>query len=179
MRPTKKGRRLSDPSFAETEKLYRRIPSECVGPQDELEPSCIQCSYGKVIKKAPSVIREKYGTAKDALNPLCADGKDVSSFIVFYLLVRNLPKGSLSGENVPYDFYPHHDPEESCYAHTVIACKKADGPSGSYNEPTRPVKNDFKAKFIAALTRAEMPTPPESLLLDLRKYWAACKSPRS
>jgi hypothetical protein len=180
MRPTKQGRRSPDQNFDEAEKLYRRVPRECVGAQNELEPSCVPCSFGKVVESAPSVVREKYGTAADALNSLCAGGRDVSSFIVFYLRVRDLPKGSLSGDNVPYDFYPFHNPLATCYAHTVVACKKAnDRQAGAYKEPTRPVKNDFKAKFVAALKRSETPSLAESLLLEVNKYWAALRSPRS
>ena len=98
---------------------------------------------------------------------------------MFCLKVGDLPKGCLSGDNDLYDFYPYHVPEKTCYAHTVIACKKVDSPPSSYKEPTRSVRNDFKAKFIAALNRADMPTLPESLLLDMGKYWAASKALRT
>jgi hypothetical protein len=180
MRPTKQGWRSPDQHFDETEKLYRRVPRECVGDNNELEPSCVQCSFGKAVESAPSVIREKYGTAADALNPLCAGDKDVSSFVVFYLRVRDLPKGSLSGDNEPYDFYPFHIPLATCYAHTVVGCKKAnDQQGGAYRQPTRPVKNDFRAKFVAALIRAETPSLAQSVLLDVNKYWAAFKRLRS
>jgi len=179
MRPTKSGQRLPDQDFDGDEKLFRRVPAECVGPENELEPSCVQVSFGKTLKSAPSVIRERYGTMRDALHLLCAGEKDVSRFIVFYLKVRDLPKGCLSGTGEKFDFYPNHDPLETCYAHSVIACQKADSPIGSYREPTRPVKNEFKAKFIAALARAEAPTLSESLILDAKKYWAAMQSPRA
>lgn len=179
MRPIKRRKRLPDQRFRQTERLYKRVPPEHLTPEGEIEPSLIQCSFGKKVKSAPSVVRDKYGTPGDTLHRCCAGGNDVSSNVVFYLEVGALPKGILSGDNRSYDFYPFHDPEEDCYSHSVIACKAGNNVAGEYEPPSQAVKNAFKAKFISALQRAEMPSFPQSLILDLKKYLSLLKHSRS
>ena len=172
MRPIKQAQRLPDQNFDSTERLYRRVPPSCIGLDDDVEASCIRCSFGKEIESSPSVVRAKYGTIRDTLSRLCADGKDVSSEVVFWISVKSLPNGVLSGANVPHDFYPFHAPLSDCFAHTVIACRQADSPPGAYKEPSRPVKNEFRAKFAAALERAEIPSLPVAVLQSLKRRWA-------
>ncbi len=161
------------------ERLFRRVPPCCIGPNDEVDAGCIQCSFDRDVKSAPSVIREKYGTVRDTLSRLCADGKDVSSEVVFFLSVQALPKGVLSGTNESHDFYPFHAPEEHCYAHTVIACKRTGAAMGVYREPPRLVKNQFRTQFALALKRAEVPSCPFAMLDSFRKHWHVWFPPRS
>lgn len=177
MRPVKLRQRPLDQEFEGTERLFRRVPPECIGPNDEIDANNIKCSFGKDVESAPSVIREKYGTVRDTLNRLCAGGKNVSSEVVFFLTVQALPKGILSGTNEPHDFYPFHAPLKHCYAHTVISCKKADSPAGAYKVPTRPVKNAFRAKFALALKRAEVPTFFQCLRDCWKKHWSVWLPP--
>ncbi len=172
MRPIKRRHRPLDQGFEGSERLFRRVPPDCIGPNDEIDVNNIKCSFGKDVESAPSVIREKYSTVRDTLNRLCAGSKNVSSEVVFFLTVQALPKSILSGTNEPHDFYPFHAPLKHCYAHTVIACKRADSPAGTYKEPTRPVKNAFRARFALELKRAEVPTFFQSLCGSWKKRWS-------
>ena len=150
MPPKKRGDLPADQSFEVAEELYRRVPRECLSPLGEIVPSQIRCSFGKSIKKSPSVLRSKYGTAWDVLHRDCADGKDVSSHLVFFLTPDELPVGVESGDKELYDFYPFHDPEINCYAHTLIACRKRQNSVGDFDEPTSSVRNKLKALFVWA-----------------------------
>lgn len=174
MGPVKKGSRASDHKFLESEKLYKRIPVEHLS-EGEIDPSLIQCSFDKGVKSAPSVVREKYSCPGDTLHPCCAGGKDVSSQRVYYVEVGELPKGIESGDKKSFDFFPYHQPEEECYAHSVIACRRSGTGAEDYVQPNRLVKNAFKAKLISKLRQADMPTFPRNILCDIRKCVAAMK----
>ena len=179
MRPIGQGHCRADQRFHSSERLFRRVPADCIVGNGEIEPSCIDCSFGRTVDGAPSVIRSKYAAARDALHPNCADGKDVSSLLIYYLEAGELPKDCLDGTGNAYEFYPYHDPLEHCYAHSVIACRRAGNPEELYRQPTRPVKNDFRAKFAAALKPGSVAEFPASLIPDLVKHFAALKCPRS
>ena len=179
MLPTKRGDKGLDQRFNGSEKLYKRVPREHLTPDGEIEPSLIQCSFNRGVKSAPSVLRSKYGTSRDALRRACANGKDVSTQVVFYVIVGALPKQIASGDNRSFDFYPFHDPDDDCYAHTVIACKLAGSADGSYSMPSNAVKNAFKAKLVAALRRATMLPFPIFLIGDMCKMYAAFLAPTS
>lgn len=179
MRPITRGKRTPDQQFGESERLYKRVPREHLSPEGEIEPSLIQCSFNKDVKSAPSVLRGRYATARDALRPGCADGKDVSSQAVFYLKVSALPKQIISGDHRTYNFYPFHDPEESCYAHTVISCRNAESTERVYVRPTNAVRNAFKAKLVSSLRPAAMLPFPLSLLAELKKSVVALRAPQS
>lgn len=149
--PPEKRRQLSaDQTFDPAEMFYRRLPPECLSPLGEVVPSQIRCSFGKIIKKSPSVVRSKYASVEDVLHPDCAGGADVSSHYIFFITTAELPINVDSGNKELYDFYPFHDPEDSCFAHTLIACKKTQSPAGSYDEPTPAVRNVLKAQFVSA-----------------------------
>jgi hypothetical protein len=175
MQPLERGRCAEDQRFGAREKLFRRIPRRSVGPRNEIDPSSIQCSFGKTVDSAPSVLRSRYATAADVLHPLCAGDGDVSEWVVFYLKVKQLPTGIPDGENRPHDFYPHHAPLETCYAHAVVACRRGDEGDGGYRQPSRPVKNSFRAKFAAALKPAFVFPWPISLIFEVKKQWARQK----
>lgn len=153
MPPQKRGSKAPNQVFDEDEKLYRRVPPTCLSPLGEVVPSNIRCSFGDYINKSPSVLRSKYGTAADVIHNDCARGSDVSDHLVFYLIVKELPKSIESGDRVTYDFYPFHDPEDDCYGHSVIACKKSSGPHGTYDKPTQGVRNKLKAQFVSAFQK--------------------------
>ena len=88
-----------------------------------------------------------------------------------------LPKRILSGSDRRYDFYPLHDPEDQCYAHTVVACK-LENHNHEYVEPTQSVKNQFKALFVASLRPAKKPILPILVFLELKKYFSVLFAPR-
>jgi hypothetical protein len=102
-------------------------------------------------------VRSKYGTPSDALHRDCAGGKDVSDHLVFYLIVDELPQGIESGAQELYDFYPFHDPEDTCFAHSVIACRKQGSPE-AYDAPTHSVRNKLKAQFVSAFEKNRIHT---------------------
>lgn len=178
MRPAKRGRCKPDQTFDSDESLYRRIPPDGVGPHGELVPSSFQCSFGDEINKSPSVIRSKYGTPRDALHSNCARGNDVSHFHVYYLLVSEIPCTIESGDGRTFNFFPFHDPEDNCYAHTVIGCRTEGAAMGAYSEPTRGVRNKFKAQLIAALKMSRPSVFPRTLMDDARKYLTTCGCPK-
>jgi hypothetical protein len=178
MLPIKRRDKGSDQRFSDSERLYKRVPPEHLTPDGEIEPSLIQCSFGKGVKSAPSVLRSKYGTARDALRSPCANGKDVSAHVVFYVKVAGLPKQIVSGDNKSFDFYPFHDPDDDCYAHTVIACRTGEGGSTDYSMPSNAVKNKFKATLVSALKRAPMLPFPLDFACELRKFYAIRSAPK-
>lgn len=153
MAPLKRGELQADQAFGAEEKLYRRVPPNCLSPQGEVLASNFRCSFENEAKKSPSVLRSKYASAMDVLHRDCAGNQDVSNHLVFYLVVAELPQGVESGTRQLYDFYPLHDPEDDCYAHSVIACRKHDGPVDGYDKPTTQVRNKLKAQFVAAFMR--------------------------
>lgn len=153
MAPQKRGELQPDQVFDAEEKLYRRVPANCLSPQGEVVASNIRCEFKKDVKKSPSVVRSKYGSPTDVLHRDCAGGKDVADHLVFYLVVGELPQRVESGTKQLYDFYPLHEPDDDCFAHTVIACRKDDGSNDGYHEPTTPVRNKLKAQFVAAFIK--------------------------
>jgi len=150
MPPKKRGQLSADQVFDAAERLFRRVPPECLSPMGEVVPSQISCSFGDTINKSPSVVRSKYALPEDVLHADCAGGKDMSGHLIFYLTVEELPDDVESGSKEHFGFYPFHVPEESCFAHTVIACKKTSKPTGYFDEPTSGVRNKLKAKFVSA-----------------------------
>lgn len=104
-------------------------------------------------------MRSKYGNVSDVLHKDCA-GKDVSDNLVFYVIAGELPRKVESGDGDLYDFYPFHEPEDSCYAHSVIACKKR-GSTSDYDKPTQGVRNKLKAHFVSAFMNHRIGVTPE------------------
>lgn len=172
MAPQKTGDLAADQAFDNTERLYHRVPPDRPGPSGEIVPSDIRCEYKKELKKCPSVVRGRYATPEDALHPDCAKGRDVSKFLLFYLVTGELPKGVEAGNGQLYDFYPHHDPEPTCYAHTLISCKRRESAEGEYDPPSTQVRNKLKSHFVAAFqkNRVEIPAePPENPEQDTQR----------
>lgn len=153
MAPKKRGDSQADQSFEPSELLYRRVPPSVISPLGEIEPSLIGCSFGNEVKTSPSVVRSKYSEPEDVLHSDCANGKDVSDHLVFFLTVADLPRGVESGDRDLFDFYPLHVPLNDCYAHSVIACKKQTNPEGDYDKPTTGVRNRLKAQFVSAFEK--------------------------
>jgi hypothetical protein len=157
MPPLKREERAPDQAFDADERLYRRFPPECLSPWGEVVASKIGCSFEDDIESCPSTVRGKYGTPADVLHADCAGGNDVSTQLVAYLISGELPANVKTGqENVVsdkdeyFDFYPFHDPEVNCYAHSVIASRKRTSPPETYDRPTSGVRNKLKAAFVSA-----------------------------
>jgi hypothetical protein len=164
MPPQHTGSLTPDQAFDDAERLYHRVPPDRPGPNGEIVPSDIRCEYKKELKKCPSVVRSRYATPEDALHSDCAGGHDVSKFLLFYLVAGDLPKGVEAGSGQLYDFYPRHDPEPTCYAHTLIACKKRESAQGEYDPPSTHVRNKLKSHFVAAFEKNRIEIEAEPLI---------------
>lgn len=138
--------------FDVDELLYRRIQREELNSKGEVDPTRINgISFNTEVRSAPSVNRGAFSSPEDVINSLCADGKDVSSWLVFYIRVDQLPLGLVSGDGRSFDFIPVHHPLETCGAHSVVACTISSDLNRTYVKPSRAVINDFKVKFATSL----------------------------
>jgi hypothetical protein len=137
--------------FAPAEPLYRRISAaELTG--GEIDPSRFNSvSFDKSIEGAPSVLRGRFAEPRDVLHPHCADGRDVTHFLIYFIFVQDLPDVIKSDDGKEFAFFPSHRPEPTCGAHSVIACCIAGDPARGYSKPTRPVRNQLRAKLAAKL----------------------------
>ena len=161
MVPQTRGGLEADQTFDSAEKLYRRVPPECLSPLGELVPSHISCSFGDSVRKAPSVVRSKYAGPLDVLHSDCANGKDVSGHLVFYVSVSELPSEVEAGNKEIYDFIPLHDPEELCFAHSVISCLRRGNPTAEYQKPTNAVRNKLKDLFVKSFQEQHFTIGPK------------------
>ena len=55
------------------------------------------------------------------------------------------------GPGYPFEFYPIHTPEETCYAHSELWCRRVGSSSSDYEEPPKKVKEALKIKLSLAL----------------------------
>jgi hypothetical protein len=180
MRPIRQGNKGPDQCFSGSERLYKRVPPEQLTLNGEIEPSLIQCSFGKTIPSAPSVVRSKYATVRDVLHPAAADGKNVSNHAVFFLTVDNFPGPFEAGDKRVFRFYAFHEPNTGCYAHSVLACCTLDSEKDIYTQPSTKVRNMFKAQLVAVLNknRASVSVFPNNYIEDLKKVVAAFRAPK-
>lgn len=133
--------------FSPEEPLYRRImESELI--DGEIDPSRFNSiSFDKTMRGAPSVLRAKYAKPFDVLHADCAWGKDRSHDLVDFILVRDLPAHIKSDDGRIFVFYPSHQPERTCGAHSVIASCLADDPAKTYVKPSKSVRYDLRVKL--------------------------------
>ena len=137
--------------FRPEEPLYRRIlASELTN--GEIGPNSLNSvSFDKNVSGAPSVLRGAFARPIDALHSDCAGGKNVSNHLVFFILVRDLPSPIQTPEGNAFEFYPLHKPLPTCGAHSVIASCSAGDPARAYAKPSRPARNDLRAKLAVLL----------------------------
>jgi hypothetical protein len=147
---------LEDQLFDDQEKLFRRVmPSHFVDGRASLAGIKSTVSYPEKSPdlarhvKSPSSVREKYGTAEDARQPHCAEGRqDVSSYGVFSVRVGELPKAVNTESRKIFDFYPFHHPTDTCPGHTLIHCCELGNSSPHYDDPTQDAKNKLRATLF-------------------------------
>jgi len=150
--------------FTADEPLYRRI-MESELTDGEIDPSRFNSvSFDKEVSGAPSVLRGMFATPLDALHPDCADGKDVSQHIVYFILVRNLPTVITSAEGKSFEFYPLHKPTPRCGAHSVIASCLFGDQSKVYAKPSRSVRNALRVKLATQLQSVPDDWPASHLI---------------
>ena len=131
--------------FEPDERLFRRfLPSELV--DGEVTPASLNSMSFDQQEPGPSVVRERFGSACDALHPDCG-GNDASGFVVFSVKVRDVPKGVQSGDGRVFDFFPRHSPTATCGAHSVISCCLAEDALMTYTEPSKSARRNFRVKL--------------------------------
>jgi hypothetical protein len=135
--------------FEPDERLFRRFPPSELVDREITPASLNSMSFDVLEPGAPSVIRERFGTACDALHADCAGGKDVSNFLVFSIKVREVPKGIQSGDGRVFDFFPRHSPMPKCGAHSVISCCSADDPSMTYVVPSKSARQKLRTGLVS------------------------------
>ena len=143
--------------FLPSELLYRRVrPTDLV--DGEIIPTSLNSiSYGKEVKAAPSVLRGKYAKPEDALHKDCAEQKDVSDFLVYYLLVSDLPDEVRCDSGRLFSLFPFHLPEPTCGAHSVISCCIKGDISKTYVKPSSTaLKNDIRVKLAKKLQKCKI-----------------------
>ena len=91
------------------------------------------------LSSAPSVNREKYSRAEDALlSPTDEyEGRGVVSFAVEDIPVQLLAEGP------SYTFFPQHVPDAANYAHSEVWCNRI-GQPGKHVKPGTLVKKMFR-----------------------------------
>jgi hypothetical protein len=137
--------------FAPEEPLFRRVSANEL-TDGEIDPSSLNSvSFNKEISGAPSVLRGKFASPSDVLHVDCAGGKDVSSHLVYFILVRDVPDIIHSDDGKSFAFYPLHLPVANCGAHSVIASCLAGDKARVYAKPSRPVRNALRAKLATRL----------------------------
>jgi hypothetical protein len=146
--------RVPDQIFEPQELLYRRVWPPHVISDNELNPAAVSFRDDD-----PSVVRSKYGSPSDALHADCAENQDVGSFDVYAVAASAVELSSICpNTRRVFAFKPVHAPLPACYAHSLISCREPSQSSDQHVEPTRPVRNDFRAKFAAAMIRCDMST---------------------
>ena len=137
--------------FAIDELLYRRV-SDAELTNGELDPSRLNSiSFSKDIDGAPSFLRSKFSVPHDAIHCDCSGGMDRSDWLVYYLQVGDIPGPLRSGDNRLFRFPPVHRPLPLCGAHSVLGCCEVGDTSNKYVKPSRPVRNDLRAKLATKL----------------------------
>jgi hypothetical protein len=138
--------------FAADEQLYRRVlPSEELA-DGEIDPTRLNSvSFKKEVQSAPSVLRSRFASPQDALHKDCAGQKDVSSQLVYYVCVRDLPEEIASLDGKRFDVFPLHLPFPTCGAHSVISCCISGDHLRSYSRPSPSAYYDLRVKLAAKM----------------------------
>jgi hypothetical protein len=123
--------RAEDADFQPTEKMFRRYT------KDNYEKGVL---LSVSLSSAPSVNREKYSQASDAL---LSETDKYTGWGVLSFTVQDIP-AQLLETNPTHMFFPKHAPDERNYAHSEVWCNKI-GSSGQHVEPGNLVKKMFRA----------------------------------
>lgn len=145
-----------DPSrpFKPAEPLYRRVlPWEELS-DGEIDPSRLNSvSFKKEVQSSPSVLRGEFAVPADALHKDCADQKDVSDNLVYYISVAELPPRINSDDGKQYCVFPLHFPLPTCGAHSVVSCCRTEDSTRKYERPSRSARNDLRVKLAAKMRK--------------------------
>jgi len=137
--------------FSTDELLYRRVGPTELNSLGELLPTTIAgIQFTSDVQHSPSVMRSDFSEPSDVLHVLCAK-RDVAGWSVYFIRVDKLPSELVSGDNKRFCFFPVHMPEETCGAHSVVACCLLEDPNRVYRKPSGKVEYDFKVKLALAL----------------------------
>ena len=136
--------------FEPDERLFRRVKSDELIDGEVLPVSLNSMSFKKDEKGAPSVLREHFATAIDALHPDCGGNAD---YRVYSLRVRDVPVCVADDQNAVYDFFPCHEPEVKCGAHSVISCCASGDEAKAYVVPSKKARAKFRAMLAVLFSR--------------------------
>jgi len=136
--------------FTREELLYRRVSPSEVAAGEVVPSSFNSVSFQKDLDGAPSVNRSRFSGPYDVIHTDCAGGRDVSSFLVYFIEVASLPGPLQSDTGQMFAFYPHHRPLPTCGAHSVIGSCLT-GQPGEYSRPPRPIRNAFRVQLAMRL----------------------------
>jgi hypothetical protein len=137
--------------FSPEELLYRRVGPDELNSMGEVLPTKIcGVSFKPDVKSSPSVMRSDFCEPVDVLHVLCAT-KEVLGWMVYFIRVDDVPGEIQAPDKTKLCFFPMHIPEETCGAHSVIACCLFGDAKKAYKKPTARVAYDFKVKFALGL----------------------------
>lgn len=139
---------VEERAFDGNEPLFRRFSPKELNSRGEVVPSSLNSmSWSKELNGAPSVLRGAFADAGDALSSDCAGGRDVSSYLAFQIVVADLPTSLAAGGDASFDFFPVHQPLETCGAHSVVASCTAGDAKRMFCAPPKLVRNAFRVKL--------------------------------
>jgi hypothetical protein len=151
--------RAVNQTFEPIELLYRRVHPEELNALGEVDPNSIRCvKFTKDERESPSVVRERYAKPEDVLHRDCCDQRDKSDHLIYKIRVADLPAGILAQNGEARDtrifnFVPSHQPEKTCYAHSVVRSTLQGDLSRAYAKPSPTARDQFKVEFARALKR--------------------------
>jgi hypothetical protein len=150
-------------AFAPEEALYRRVlPSEELD-DGEIDPTRLNSvSFKKEVQSAPSVLRGKYATPEDVLHKDCADQKDVTGQLVYFVSVSDLPPEIHSDDGNASCVFPLHLPVPSCGAHSVISCCRKGDETRTYEKPSKSARYDLRVKLAAKMRKIRFAAASEA-----------------
>jgi len=140
--------------FAPEEELYRRVlPSEELA-DGEIDPTRLSSvSFKSDVQSSPSVLRSRYASPQDVLHKDCANQKDVSGQLIYFIAVNSLPRTIKSDDGREFEIFPLHLPFPTCGAHSVISCCRNGDPGRVYERPSQSARNDLRVKLAARMRK--------------------------
>jgi hypothetical protein len=105
-------------------------------------------------ERGQSFNRSRFSEPQDVLHSDCARSTSLSEWGVWQCTVGDIPS-PVVGQDTPSSsilFIPLiHTPEETCYAHSELWCRRVGSSSSDYEEPPKKVKEALKIKLSLAL----------------------------
>jgi hypothetical protein len=118
----------------------------------EVIPARIQTvAFKSTVEGAPSVNRALYSIPADVLHPDCCDGHDRSDCLVYAISVKDLPGPFHCQDGRDFAFIPHHDPLESCFAHSVVKSIDSADVAQAYTQLPKSLREPFRVRFASLL----------------------------